>query len=186
MSNSSNNNHSDSNNSNSNNQQQQHVTNQQQQHQDPNAFNLNYSSFPLIRMAPPQFHQPTLAKELSVSPPSTQHQQPQQQQPQTIIPEQVQLNHTHNTSNSNIINNNSSHSNEGHASSISPTSTRNSNSSGRGTPIRVTRPPNAYLLFNKEMRKILKDQDPTMKVAEISKEVGSRWKNMPKVANALQ
>ncbi|KAI9010847.1 high mobility group box domain-containing protein [Phycomyces nitens] len=43
-------------------------------------------------------------------------------------------------------------------------------------PTRVTRPPNAFLLFNKEMRKQLKDQNPTMKVAEISKEIGSRWK----------
>ncbi|KAI9492341.1 high mobility group box domain-containing protein, partial [Zychaea mexicana] len=45
-------------------------------------------------------------------------------------------------------------------------------------PIRVTRPPNAFLLFNKEMRKQLKDSNPTMKVAEISKEIGERWKNL--------
>ncbi|GAA5811579.1 hypothetical protein MFLAVUS_005018 [Mucor flavus] len=81
-------------------------------------------------MAPPQLHQPTLAKEI----------------PNQHIPLE-QVNHDRITG---------------------------------GTPIRVTRPPNAYLLFNKEMRKILKDQDPTMKVAEISKEVGSRWKNMAK------
>jgi hypothetical protein len=57
----------------------------------------------------------------------------------------------------------------------SPSSTVND------SPIRVTRPPNAYLLFNKEQRKILKDQFPTMKVAAISKEIGQRWRNMPKV-----
>ncbi|KAI9249768.1 high mobility group box domain-containing protein, partial [Phascolomyces articulosus] len=45
-------------------------------------------------------------------------------------------------------------------------------------PIRVTRPPNAFLLFNKEMRKQLKDSNPSMKVAEISKEIGERWKNL--------
>ncbi|KAF7731762.1 hypothetical protein EC973_008276 [Apophysomyces ossiformis] len=45
-------------------------------------------------------------------------------------------------------------------------------------PIRVIRPPNAFLLFNKELRKRLKDQNPTMKVAEISKEIGERWKNL--------
>lgn len=131
-------------------------------------------------MAPPQLHQATLARELTASPPpapSTQHhhphhQQQQQQQPQTIIPEQVQLNHTNNSNNTNT-------SNEGRAITTSPSTTQTNNP--RETPIRVTRPPNAYLLFNKEMRKILKDQDPTMKVAEISKEVGSRWKNMPKV-----
>ncbi|KAI7863939.1 high mobility group box domain-containing protein, partial [Spinellus fusiger] len=43
-------------------------------------------------------------------------------------------------------------------------------------PTRVTRPPNAFLLFNREMRKVLKDENPRMKVAEISKEIGSRWK----------
>ncbi|OAD76515.1 hypothetical protein PHYBLDRAFT_122760, partial [Phycomyces blakesleeanus NRRL 1555(-)] len=48
-------------------------------------------------------------------------------------------------------------------------------------PTRVTRPPNAFLLFNKEMRKQLKDQNPTMKVAEISKEIGGRWKCLNQV-----
>ncbi|RCH83804.1 hypothetical protein CU098_008076 [Rhizopus stolonifer] len=98
--------------------------------EDPTAFHLAYSSFPLIRMAPPQLHQPTLAtKELTQSP----------------------VNKTDE---------------DAHDKSKAP--------------VRVTRPPNAYLLFNKEMRKILKDQDPTMKVADISKEVGFRWKTMPK------
>ncbi|KAI9312668.1 high mobility group box domain-containing protein, partial [Dichotomocladium elegans] len=45
-------------------------------------------------------------------------------------------------------------------------------------PVRVTRPPNAFLLFNKEMRRQLKDSNPTMKVAEISKEIGDRWKQL--------
>ncbi|KAI9288441.1 high mobility group box domain-containing protein [Umbelopsis sp. AD052] len=46
------------------------------------------------------------------------------------------------------------------------------------TPERLVRPPNAFLLFNKEMRKKLKDKNPTAKVAEISKEVGERWRNL--------
>lgn len=123
-------------------QQQQHNDNNSQQSstqsspmshlQDPNnAFNLAYQPFPLIRMAPPQLHQPTLAKELS--------------------------------------------------SSTTSTSLDLDMNDKSARPTRVTRPPNAYLLFNKEMRRILKDQDPTMKVADISKEVGFRWKNMPKV-----
>lgn len=45
-------------------------------------------------------------------------------------------------------------------------------------PERLVRPPNAFLLFNKEMRKKLKDKNPTAKVAEISKEVGERWRNL--------
>lgn len=59
-----------------------------------------------------------------------------------------------------------------------------SSSSGKedcNTPIRVTRPPNAYLLFNKKMRRILKDQDPTMNVGEISKQIADRWKRMTQV-----
>lgn len=104
---------------------QQPQEKQDNQLQDQNF--MNYQSFPLLRMTPPQLHQPTIAKEPSFNP---------------IEPDER-----------------------------------------AGTPIRITRPPNAYLLFNKEMRKILKEQDPTMKVADISKEVGSRWKNMPKVKN---
>lgn len=46
------------------------------------------------------------------------------------------------------------------------------------SPVRVTRPPNAFLLFNKEMRKDLKRSNPTMKVGEISKEIGERWKRL--------
>ncbi|OBZ85827.1 Non-histone chromosomal protein 6, partial [Choanephora cucurbitarum] len=110
--------------------------------QDPNAFNLAYQSFsPLVRMMPPQLHQPTLAstKELSTTPINT-------------IPSSSKIQQTLDA-----------------AENISSEA-----------PTRVTRPPNAYLLFNKEMRKILKNQDPSMKVADISKEVGFRWKNMSK------
>jgi hypothetical protein len=49
------------------------------------------------------------------------------------------------------------------------------------SPTRVTRPPNAYLLFNREMRKKLKQSNPNMTVGEISKEVGTRWKSLSKV-----
>ncbi|KAL9558977.1 hypothetical protein MBANPS3_000632 [Mucor bainieri] len=130
-------------------QQQQHNNNDRQQSstqtsamshlQDPNnAFNLAYQPFPLIRMAPPQLHQPTLAKDLSASTTST-----------------------------------------------ASTSLDLGMNDKSARPTRVTRPPNAYLLFNKEMRRILKNQDPTMKVADISKEVGFRWKNMPKVISRL-
>ncbi|KAI8378520.1 high mobility group box domain-containing protein [Blakeslea trispora] len=107
--------------------------------QDPNAFNLAYQPFPLVRMMPPQLHQPTLAKELS----NTQINSMDQTQKQ-------------------------------------PQQTNATESASSEAPTRVTRPPNAYLLFNKEMRRILKNQDPSMKVADISKEVGFRWKNMSK------
>ncbi|CAO3589058.1 unnamed protein product [Absidia cylindrospora] len=41
---------------------------------------------------------------------------------------------------------------------------------------RLKRPPNAYLLFNRDMRRKLLDQDPKMTVSEISKDIGDRWK----------
>ncbi|CEP07073.1 hypothetical protein [Parasitella parasitica] len=129
--------------------QQQHQQQQQQPQQQPPhsnikreqstenvqkfnaAFSLDYSPFPLIRMAPPKLHQPTLAKELAPA-----------------------------SSSSASLN-----------AAINKKMTQ---------PTRVTRPPNAYLLFNKEIRRILKDQDPAMKVADVSKEVGFRWKTLPK------
>ncbi|KAK9687745.1 High mobility group [Basidiobolus ranarum] len=37
---------------------------------------------------------------------------------------------------------------------------------------------NAYLLFNKEMRHKLLETNPNMSVAEISKEIGDRWKSL--------
>lgn len=123
-------------------QQQPKEQQEQQQMQDHNtAFDLTYQPFPVLRMAPPHLHQPTLAQKESLS--------IQQPQPQPTVPLQTTLEQDINER--------------------------------VGTPIRVTRPPNAYLLFNKEMRRTLKDQDPTMKVAEISKAVGHRWKNMPQV-----
>ncbi|CEP12666.1 hypothetical protein [Parasitella parasitica] len=52
------------------------------------------------------------------------------------------------------------------------------------TPLAITleklkRPPNAYLLFNRDMRRKLLEQSPKMTVAEISKEVGDWWKALP-------
>ncbi|ORZ12389.1 high mobility group box domain-containing protein [Absidia repens] len=44
---------------------------------------------------------------------------------------------------------------------------------------RLKRPPNAYLLFNRDMRRKLLDLDPKMTVSEISKDIGDRWKYLP-------
>ncbi|KAG0167350.1 hypothetical protein DFQ28_006136 [Apophysomyces sp. BC1034] len=44
---------------------------------------------------------------------------------------------------------------------------------------RIKRPPNAYLLFNRDMRRKLLEISPKMTVAEISKEIGDRWKVLP-------
>ncbi|KAI8073933.1 high mobility group box domain-containing protein [Gongronella butleri] len=41
---------------------------------------------------------------------------------------------------------------------------------------RVTRPPNAFLLFNKQMRKKLKGDNPSWTVGDISKEISALWK----------
>lgn len=46
---------------------------------------------------------------------------------------------------------------------------------------KLKRPPNAYLLFNRDMRRKLLKQSPKMTVAEISKEVGDWWKALPDV-----
>ncbi|KAI9487534.1 MAG: high mobility group box domain-containing protein [Benjaminiella poitrasii] len=48
-----------------------------------------------------------------------------------------------------------------------------------GQEKKLKRPPNAYLLFNKDMRRKLLEQSPKMTVAEISKEVGDWWKALP-------
>ncbi|KAI9318504.1 high mobility group box domain-containing protein [Dichotomocladium elegans] len=45
---------------------------------------------------------------------------------------------------------------------------------------RLKRPPNAYLLFNRDMRRKLLEISPKMTVAEISKEIGERWKELSK------
>ncbi|KAI7895404.1 high mobility group box domain-containing protein [Mucor mucedo] len=44
---------------------------------------------------------------------------------------------------------------------------------------KLKRPPNAYLLFNRDMRRKLLKASPKMTVAEISKEVGDWWKALP-------
>jgi hypothetical protein len=46
---------------------------------------------------------------------------------------------------------------------------------------KLKRPPNAYLLFNRDMRRKLLKQSPKMTVAEISKVVGDWWKALPDV-----
>lgn len=46
---------------------------------------------------------------------------------------------------------------------------------------KLKRPPNAYLLFNRDMRRKLLKASPKMTVAEISKEVGDWWKALPDV-----
>lgn len=46
---------------------------------------------------------------------------------------------------------------------------------------KLKRPPNAYLLFNRDMRRKLLKSSPKMTVAEISKEVGDWWKALSKV-----
>ncbi|KAI7860664.1 hypothetical protein BDC45DRAFT_1805 [Circinella umbellata] len=43
---------------------------------------------------------------------------------------------------------------------------------------RLKRPPNAYLLFNRDIRRRLLEESPKMTVAEISKEIGERWKRL--------
>ena len=46
---------------------------------------------------------------------------------------------------------------------------------------RLKRPPNAYLLFNRDIRRRLLEESPKMTVAEISKEIGERWKRLDAV-----
>lgn len=52
-------------------------------------------------------------------------------------------------------------------------------------PGKLKRPPNAYLLFNRDMRRKLLKASPKMTVAEISKEVGDWWKALPDVRPSL-
>ncbi|KAI9257287.1 hypothetical protein BDA99DRAFT_135476 [Phascolomyces articulosus] len=47
-----------------------------------------------------------------------------------------------------------------------------------GVKERLKRPPNAYLLFNRDIRRRLLEESPKMTVAEISKEIGERWKRL--------
>ncbi|GAA5807749.1 hypothetical protein MFLAVUS_001126 [Mucor flavus] len=45
-------------------------------------------------------------------------------------------------------------------------------------PEKVKRPPNAYLLFNRDMRRQLKDVNQGLSSGEISKSISSRWKQL--------
>ncbi|ORZ07818.1 hypothetical protein BCR42DRAFT_425541 [Absidia repens] len=53
---------------------------------------------------------------------------------------------------------------------------RSGSTSSSITLERLKRPPNAYLLFNRDMRRKLLALDPKLTVSEISKEIGDRWK----------
>lgn len=57
-------------------------------------------------------------------------------------------------------------------------------SSSKTQQEKLKRPPNAYLLFNRDMRRKLLSTCPKMTVAEISKEVGDGWKSLPEVCIA--
>ncbi|KAI8142614.1 high mobility group box domain-containing protein [Fennellomyces sp. T-0311] len=46
-------------------------------------------------------------------------------------------------------------------------------------PKRVKRPPNAYLLFNRDIRHQILDGNPNLTVAEISKAISERWNSLP-------
>ncbi|KAI8890886.1 HMG-box [Backusella circina FSU 941] len=48
------------------------------------------------------------------------------------------------------------------------------------SPERVKRPPNAYLLFNRDMRRQLQDVHQGLTSGEISKSISARWKNLSK------
>ncbi|KAI8342261.1 hypothetical protein BC941DRAFT_136934 [Chlamydoabsidia padenii] len=61
-------------------------------------------------------------------------------------------------------------------SSSTATRKRRSGSATSITFERLKRPPNAYLLFNRDMRRKLLALDPKLTVSEISKEIGERWK----------
>lgn len=48
-------------------------------------------------------------------------------------------------------------------------------------PERVKRPPNAYLLFNRDMRRKILYEHHNLGVAEISRTIGERWRNLSQV-----
>jgi hypothetical protein len=50
---------------------------------------------------------------------------------------------------------------------------------------KLKRPMNAFLLFNKEMRPKVLESNPHMTVAEISKTIGTSWRNMTDVRKVL-
>lgn len=49
-------------------------------------------------------------------------------------------------------------------------------------PEKVKRPPNAYLLFNRDMRRQLHDVHQGLSSGEISKSISQRWKQLPQVS----
>ncbi|ORZ26133.1 hypothetical protein BCR42DRAFT_401644 [Absidia repens] len=148
-----------------------HVIHQHQQ--DPSFQDLptSYSSFSLLPSSvTPQLHQPTNAivnKEID----SEQHRQ--------LLPSSSeQPHHQHEEQQSTITSSSTASLNLFSPSSSSSSSSPGSCSSMKTTPsrTRVTRPPNAFLLFNKEMRKRLKIDNPSWTVSDISKEIGDRWR----------
>ncbi|KAL1920814.1 uncharacterized protein VTP21DRAFT_11449 [Calcarisporiella thermophila] len=67
-----------------------------------------------------------------------------------------------------------------------PTSTvSDSDALFRDEPERLKRPMNAYLLFNREMRHKLLDENPNMTVAELSREISTRWRSMDRATKEI-
>ncbi|KAI8882437.1 HMG-box [Backusella circina FSU 941] len=60
-----------------------------------------------------------------------------------------------------------------------PTTTTEISDKQQKSTEKLKRPPNAYLLFNRDMRRKLLEQSPKMTVGEISKEIGYWWKELP-------
>lgn len=52
-------------------------------------------------------------------------------------------------------------------------------------PEKVKRPPNAYLLFNRDMRRKLHDDHLGLSSGEISKSISQRWKQLPQVITSI-
>lgn len=55
-----------------------------------------------------------------------------------------------------------------------------------GKTARLKRPPNAYLLFNREMRSKLKEENDDLTVAAISKLISQSWRDLPQVKYTRQ
>lgn len=53
-------------------------------------------------------------------------------------------------------------------------------------PEKIKRPPNAYLLFNRDMRRKLKDSNKGLTASEISKSISQKWKQLSKVIFILK
>jgi hypothetical protein len=147
-----------------------------------------YSTFSLLpsSIPSPHLHQPTvdLTKETSRNDqhlpqnPAQQPQQKQQQQQQQSQQQQQQQQQQQPQPHQ-------QHSLPSHEgiplnNILSPTSSPPKKAASTRT--RVTRPPNAFLLFNKEMRKRLKIDNPTWTVSDISKEIGDRWRTLSQVS----